>query len=122
MTGSTFTLHRRTDPSGVSGTGVVAEGFESSSGKFVVLVWLSATPSVSIYGDIRDVERIHGHNGETVIVWDTPTQYTPYEPPTGASHPEWDDLLAGQTPPPPVANDNEPTTSLWEMHDDPEFN
>lgn len=108
MTGSTFTLHREEDPSGVSGTGVVAEGWESSSGDWVVLLWLSTTPTLGIYRDIREVELLHGHEGKTRIVWDTPTQYTPYEPPTGTSHPEWDDLLAGQTPPPSSYPDDDP--------------
>ena len=77
MTGSTFTIHRTEDPSGVSGTGVVAEGWESSSGEWVVLVWLSDTPSMEIHRDIRRVEEIHGHGGKSQIVWDSPTQYTP---------------------------------------------
>jgi hypothetical protein len=77
MTGATFTLHRTEDPSGVSGTGVVAEGWESSSGKWVALVWLSDIPSMETFRDIRDLERVHGHEGKTQIVFDTPTQYTP---------------------------------------------
>lgn len=99
MTGTTFTLHRSEDPSGISGTGVVAEGWESSSGEWVVLLWLSATPTLGIYRDIREVELLHGHEGKTRIVWDTPTQYTPYEPPptTGVIPPDWEDLLGGAT-------------------------
>lgn len=85
MTGTTFTIHRTEDPSGVSGTGVVAEGWESSDGKTVVLKWLSETPSVCIYEDVRHVELIHGHGGKTVIVWDSPTQYTPTIPPPDES-------------------------------------
>lgn len=77
MTGATFTIHRHEDPSGVSGTGVVAEGWESSDGKWVTLLWLSDTPSLCVYRDIRAVELVHGHGGKTQIVWDTPTQYTP---------------------------------------------
>lgn len=92
MTGSTFTLHRKQDPSGVSGTGIVAEGWECSSGEFVVLVWLSLTPTLGVYRDIREVELLHGHEGKTEIVWDTPTQYTPTAPPTGAPS-NWDDLM-----------------------------
>lgn len=98
MTGSTFTLHRTSDPSGVSGTGVVAEGWETSDGETVVIKWLSGMPSVCIYSDIRHVEAIHGHGGETQIVWDTPEQYTP----TATSE----------------TNDTPGTT--WEAHDDPE--
>lgn len=77
MTGTTFTIHRDDDPSGVSGTGVVAEGWESSDGKWVILLWLSATPSLCVYRDVREVELIHGHGGKTRIVWDSPSQYTP---------------------------------------------
>lgn len=86
MTGATFTLHRDVDPSQVSGTGIVAEGWESSSGEYVVLVWFSETPSICIYRDIRHVEDIHGHEGATRIVWDTPTQYTPTALPAGQTH------------------------------------
>lgn len=81
MTGSTFTLHRAEDPSGISGTGVIAEGWESSDGKTVVLLWLTATPSLCVYSDVRHIENIHGHGGKSQIVWDTPTQYTPAGPP-----------------------------------------
>lgn len=81
MTGATFTIHRFEDPSGVSGTGVIAEGWESSSGDWVVLLWLSDKPSMEIHRDIRAVEQIHGHGGSSQIVWDTPTQYTPSIPP-----------------------------------------
>ena len=69
---ATFTIHRDVDHSEVSGTGVVAEGWESSDGKTVVLKWCSDTPSVGIYSDIRDVEAIHGHGGDTRIVFDDP--------------------------------------------------
>jgi hypothetical protein len=77
VTGSTFTIHRDEDPSGVSGTGVIAEGWECSSGEWVVLVWLSETPSMETHRDIRTVERVHGHGGKSRIVWDSPSQYTP---------------------------------------------
>lgn len=92
-----FTLHRDEDLSSVSGTGVVAEGWESSQAGWVVLVWLSGTPSLCVYRDIRELEAIHGHKGKTRIVWDSPTQYTPTATPTT------------QTPGP-----------SWESHDDPE--
>ena len=72
MTGHAFKVIRDIDHSNVSGTGLVAEGWESTDGETVVLVWLSATPSVCIYGDIRHVEMIHGHGGDTRIVFDIP--------------------------------------------------
>lgn len=77
MTGSTFTIHRDEDVSGVSGTGVVAEGWESSSGQWICVVWLSDIPSMETFRDIRDVERVHCHGGKSQIVFDSPTQYTP---------------------------------------------
>ena len=94
MTGSTFTVRRHSDPSGISGTGVIAEGWESSDGKTVVLLWLTDTPSLNIYRDIRDVEAIHGHGGSSEIVFDSPTQYTPSPPlpfPTNDVHDPEDD-------------------------------
>jgi len=97
MSGATFTLHRHSDPSGVSGTGVVAEGWESSDGKTVVIKWLSATPSVCIYEDVRHVRALHGHGGATEIVWDT--EHAPETP-----------------------ESNSPQPTAWEMHDDPEMN
>jgi len=79
MSGATFTLYRDIDHSNVSGTGAVAEGWESSAGT-VVLIWLSATPSVCIYSDIRHVEAIHGHGGDTRIVFDALDETEPKDP------------------------------------------
>lgn len=62
-----FVLERNEDHSGISGTGVVAEGVEYSNG-MVALLWKKAA-SVSIFRCIKDVETIHGHHGATVIRW-----------------------------------------------------
>lgn len=90
MTGATFTIHRYSDPTGISGTGVVAEGVEWSDGT-VALRWLTATPSLCIYSDIRHIQAIHGHRGSSEIVWDDPTKYTPagnsVEPPADDNSP-----------------------------------
>lgn len=69
-----FQLHRDTDVSGVSGTGVVAEGVEFSSG-VVALTWLSPWPTSVVFHDrgIPSVEAIHGHDGRTRIVFLAPT-------------------------------------------------
>ena len=96
---ATFTLHRHSDPSGVSGTGIVAEGWESTDGKTVVIKWLSATPSVCIYSDVRHVRALHGHGGATEIVWDAEPERTPES-----------------------QSSNELPGTAWERHDDPEFN
>jgi len=62
-----FFLVRHKDISGVSGTGVVAEGVVFSDG-VTVLRWLgSAHPSTNIYEDIEDLQRVHGHDGLTEV-------------------------------------------------------
>lgn len=62
-----FYLQRKVDETGISGTGRVAEGCIFSNG-WCAMTWLSAHTSVVWYPDIRDVEAIHGHNGNTEIV------------------------------------------------------
>lgn len=64
----TFHLDRREDPTGVSGTGKVAEGVEFSDGRCVVR-WLTEVASVVFYDRIEDVDAIHGHHGATGIVF-----------------------------------------------------
>ena len=64
-------MQRDVDVSGVSGTGKVAEGIVFSNG-WVALTWTNEGPrfsSISIYPDIQTVERIHGHEGKTRIVY-----------------------------------------------------
>ena len=65
-----FVLQRDVDHTGVSGTGVVAEGVEFSTG-VVALVWLSAWPTSVVFHDrgMESVEAVHGHNGATRIVF-----------------------------------------------------
>lgn len=71
-----FALHRHADVTGLSGTGVVAEGVQFSDGT-VVLRWLPAgttrptrvRPTTTVHDDIDSVEALHGHDGKTVIVW-----------------------------------------------------
>lgn len=63
-----FELHREHDVSGVSGTGVVAEGVEFTDGT-VVLRWLSGRRSTVVWDSIEDVRVIHGHDGATEVVW-----------------------------------------------------
>ena len=76
MSARRFELHRDTDISGVSGTGVVAEGIEFSDG-VVALRWLvpagnpgSGNPTSVVFHDngMASVEKIHGHSGATRIV------------------------------------------------------
>jgi hypothetical protein len=63
-----FHLVRDKDISGVSGTGIVAEGVEFTNG-FVCLTWLTTHHSIVIYPNIKEVEAVHGHEGSTKIVW-----------------------------------------------------
>lgn len=66
-----FHLHRREDETGISGTGHIAEGVQYRNG-WVSMIWLTKFFSLVTYPDIESVERIHGHGGKTVIVWDDP--------------------------------------------------
>lgn len=70
-----FRLVRNEDVSGVSGTGVVAEGVEFSDG-VVALRWIvppgvpgHGFPTSVVFHDngIASVEAVHGHSGRTRI-------------------------------------------------------
>jgi hypothetical protein len=64
-----FHLVRDEDPSGISGTGIVAEGLLFSSG-WVALQFLPKIKnvySVYPYQNMTDMYEIHGHNGKTRI-------------------------------------------------------
>jgi hypothetical protein len=69
----TFVLRRNEDFTGISGTGDVAEGAVFNSGK-VVVAWdptmtLAKVVTVVVFDSIEDVEKLHGHDGATEIVW-----------------------------------------------------
>lgn len=61
-----FHLVRSEDVSGVSGTGVVAEGVVFESGK-AVLCWRGDLSSVSVHESIDSLIAIHGHEGRTQV-------------------------------------------------------
>lgn len=63
-----FVLDRKEDITGTSGTGVVAEGVMFSGGK-VALHWFSHYGAVNVYDSIEVVRVLHGHGGNTSIVW-----------------------------------------------------
>jgi hypothetical protein len=73
----TFRLVRHQDITGISGTGVVAEGVEFTDGT-VVLRWLKAgttrpdhvKPTTVLHDDVDSVLGLHSHNGATQIEWD----------------------------------------------------
>jgi hypothetical protein len=66
--GKRFYLERKEDVSGLSGTGIVAEGIEFING-LIAMSWLSPHPCVIIYPSIRQIEELHGHQGRTVVIW-----------------------------------------------------
>ena len=65
-----FVLMRDTDVSGVSGTGVVADGVAFPDGT-VALRWRGGNPTSVVFHDngVESVEAIHGHGGATRLVW-----------------------------------------------------
>lgn len=69
-----FELHRREDETGISGTGVVAEGIRFTDGT-CALRWRTAHTSFGLYHSIDSVIAIHGHNGQTRVVWVDMTHY-----------------------------------------------
>jgi len=66
----TFILERVEDVTGISGTGTIAEGIEFSDGT-VGLRWLTEWPTSVVFHDrgMEAVEKVHGHNGKTRIVF-----------------------------------------------------
>jgi hypothetical protein len=63
----TFHLNRVEDETGVSGTGIVAQGVVFDDGT-CVLRWLTATPGTTVFADIEALKAVHGHGGKTQIV------------------------------------------------------
>lgn len=61
-----FVLRRIEDASGVSGTGIVAEGTEYSNGK-ITLHWLSHLGTIAVYDSMVVLTTLHGHDGKTVV-------------------------------------------------------
>lgn len=68
MTTRRFELHRDTDVSGVSGTGVVADGILWPDGSANIR-WRGAMPSVVFWHSMEHAEAVHGHVGSTRFVW-----------------------------------------------------
>lgn len=65
----TFQLVRAEDVSGVSGTGVVAEGVQFHDGQ-CVLSWFGSFHTIEVSPNVEQLLAIHGHNGKTVVRWD----------------------------------------------------
>lgn len=62
-----FHLRRVVDETGISGTGIVTEGYIYDGSGICVMRWLTDTSSVAVYESIKDVEIIHGHQGKTLV-------------------------------------------------------
>jgi len=85
-------ITRHEDVHGVSGTGNVADVFEATNGKCIV-IWNSAHSSVNVYDHIKDVERTHSHGGKSLVVWDyeSPPEPDPMDKLVESDKPELSD-------------------------------
>jgi hypothetical protein len=63
-----FWLVRHHDVSGVSGTGIVAEGTLWSSGQ-VAVHWPGRPQCTSNWGSLDELLAVHGHGGWTTVEW-----------------------------------------------------
>lgn len=63
-----FVLRRMVDVSGISGTGIVAEGVQFSDGHCSIR-WMTAKQSNAQYESVQHILDIHGHSGSTVVEW-----------------------------------------------------
>lgn len=62
-----FVLERSEDITGVSGTGIVAEGIAFGDGR-VALRWIVGEHRSTVTWDsLAAVEAVHGHNGATIV-------------------------------------------------------
>ncbi len=66
-----FYLKRNIDESGISGTGIVAQGVIFPNGK-CCMSWNTQTSSIAIYDSINDIKTIHGHEGKTKVLVQLP--------------------------------------------------
>ncbi len=63
-----FQLHRDTDITGASGTGLVADGTIWPDGT-VSIRWRGDRPSVVFWEELSHAYAVHGHGGHTRFVW-----------------------------------------------------
>lgn len=63
-----FHLVRLVDHTGVTGTGVVAQGIRFSDGT-VVVRWLGDHASTVVWSSIESAVHVHGHGGHTTVEW-----------------------------------------------------
>ena len=67
MDGRKFELVRHEDVSGVSGTGVVADGIHYP--ELVILRWRPPYDSTAVWPSLDKMLGAHGHGGKTVVHW-----------------------------------------------------
>ena len=63
-----FHLYRRNDVTGVSGTGIVADGILWPDGT-ASLKWRGEDSSVVFWFSLASLVKVHGHDGATVVLW-----------------------------------------------------
>lgn len=63
-----FQLHRDEDPTGLSGTGIVADGvlFDDQA---CVIKWRGELTAIAVWPHIDHAIRVHGHGGATRFVF-----------------------------------------------------
>lgn len=66
-----FIWYRDVDPSGISGTGPVADGIQFPDGSLAVH-WRGKRPVTHVWNSLEDMEAIHGHGGDSYVVWIDP--------------------------------------------------
>lgn len=64
-----FYLIRLVDPTGISGTGIVADGTQFQDGT-CVLGWATDIGSVAVYRSIDHIRKLHCHGHDSVILWE----------------------------------------------------
>jgi len=66
---SPFVLRRNEDVTGVSGTGIVADGvlFPAAGASKAIVRWRGERGSTVVWDTLRHVQEIHGHDGRTVV-------------------------------------------------------
>lgn len=73
-----FVLQRDRDDTGVSGTGIVAEGVLLSDGRALVR-WLGQNSSIVMWNGLQELINVHGHGGHTRLRWiDTAPPTSPH--------------------------------------------
>lgn len=63
-----FLLIRDEDVTGVSGTGLIAEGVTFTTGR-VVVHWLGRYQSIVIWDSVASLLAVNGHGEKTYIEW-----------------------------------------------------